>query len=515
MMIKKHPLSLSVLIVIELCLFTIPTFAQEAQPKKNIQNKSNKTDTNKTIQQKDKKDKDSDNKNAKSVLQWNDYKNALYKKLPEFKTNRIAVEKASTNVQKSKGAFDTNLYASWQTFQQKQYSAGQSFQMDYSRGHTTSAGIEQIIAPTGTRVGIGVDYTTSSITGRDSLMGRNLSIDQYQPALNVQITQPILYNAFGKLDRFTKENALTNLQIEKLRKKENDRSWEIYYHKLYYQWIYYDEVLKILKRSIENAQIQEAQSLRMVRARMADNDDFQKARGSRIVYENQYEQFRLLYEKIKSELEVVMTMNDYRPDLSILKEDSNNAFQKKYEKIKFNHTRSYQILKKNIVQIEYELKIKENAALPNFDLIAGYTRKTNSDSATVAWKNLNDTEYYAGFSVSYPLGNHSAKADIKESELTVTELRENLKSTKNDYKKQIDSLVASIESYKKQLALYQSYEKSLRSQLATEYAKYRRADLNLSYLISTKNLIAQNEIDMLSVRFSLLSVMLDYEALVD
>ncbi|HPK45343.1 MAG TPA: hypothetical protein PLV62_10220, partial [Spirochaetota bacterium] len=155
--------------------------------------------------------------NNDAILSYDDYVSIMIKQLPQIKNNIIQVKKAQVNVEKAKSVDDTTLVAQGQYTHQKQYTTGKNlFEPDYSETYYGYAGIERIIAPTGTRLSAGFEYDASSVKGSRTIPAQAMSIDEYQPSIKATITQPLLKNAFGIADRYGKNNAEYTLQIQKL-----------------------------------------------------------------------------------------------------------------------------------------------------------------------------------------------------------------------------------------------------------------------------------------------------------
>jgi len=454
-------------------------------------------------------------KTNKKILLFNEYHKLLDKKIPDIKKNLISVKKSEEALKGSKFIYDTNLNASAQYFRQKPYSLGSSFIIDHKSGFAPSVGMNQILPYLGTRLNLSFQYSLSDTIGTNSITNQSSTISQYQPSVSLSITQPLLYNAFGVLDKYTYKDAKYKLEIAKLSQKENNKAIYTYYKKLYYNWIMSAEVLDILKKALNNAKRIEAKTRRQVRVRLSDNDDLQKSVASRIQYQLQYEQNLLNYKKIKKEINLIIDTSKYAPDKKLFEKTFDKYNKEKImADVKFVQTRNSRILKKNIASIKYQSSILQNKLLPELNLIGSVTQKSNADSVSSAFSNMSDTEYYVGLSMSYALGNSKAKSDLKQADLSIQELNQTYKSTNNSFDVKLKSLVSNITSYKKQHQFYKNYIKALNSQLYTERQKYKQARLNLSYLISTQNNIAATKINILTLRLSLILASLDYNDLI-
>ncbi len=228
----------------------------------------------------------------------------------------------------------------------------------------------------------------------------------------------------------------------------------------------------------------------------------------------QLEQYKLSYLKIGKELKSVLHVN--------AKDFDSRLFEKTFKKnmssivniVPFEKTRNSAIIVRNINNLKYSKRINKNKSLPNLNIIGSIYQKSNEDGASKSLKNMNDTEYYVGFSFSYPIGNHKAKGDVRNTTLAVKELKKEYSITKNTFNVKQNSYLLAISSHKKQYKLLKQHLKSLKSQLRTERVKYKQARLNLQYILNTENNIASVEIDMLNLKNNFIQVYLDYRDLI-
>ncbi|NMB63935.1 MAG: TolC family protein, partial [Spirochaetes bacterium] len=227
-----------------------------------------------------------------TIISYEQYISVITQKLPQIKNNVLQVEKAYNQVEKAKSVDDTNLIAKGQYARQKMYTTGKSlYEPDYKQSYYGYTGIEQTLASTGTRVSLGLEYNASSITGNLTIPPQAYSVDEYRPSITATITQPLLKNAFGIIDRYVKNSAAMKLEIQKLQQLQDDQSVLNYYKKLYFNWVLYRQALDIWQESITNARSLVDSVQRKARAGLAENDDVQRAVSSLLNYEAQYKQY--------------------------------------------------------------------------------------------------------------------------------------------------------------------------------------------------------------------------------
>ncbi|MCX8124065.1 MAG: TolC family protein [Spirochaetes bacterium] len=449
------------------------------------------------------------------VISYEQFLEVITQKLPQIKINALKLNKAYNEVEKAKSVDDTNLIAKGQYARQKQYTTGKSlFEPDYKQSYYGYTGIEQTVSSTGTRLSLGLEYNASSIKGNLTIPPQAYSVDEYRPSITATITQPLLQNAFGIIDRYEKNNAAMKLEIQKLQQLEDDKSVLNYYKKIYFNWILYSQALAIMKESIANAQELVDSVQRKAKAGLAENDDVQRALSSLLSYQAQYKQYEITYKSICDELSLYFS-NTIAPDAQDLKNMFDIILSAHYDEVQFEKTRSFLIVKKNIDMMQYSIDVADNSTLPQMNLILSATRKNYNDRQREALSTLPDTDYSVGVEFSYPLGNHNAQAKLTEYELSLKELEYNLSSTRNSYYKSLRSILQQLSGYKELIVTHNKNLQALLSQRQTERKKYEQARLDLQYLINTENSIAMEKLTLLQLQVALVGYYLDYKDLTE
>ncbi|MDH7552226.1 MAG: TolC family protein [Spirochaetota bacterium] len=450
-----------------------------------------------------------------TIISYEQYISVITQKLPQIKNNVLQVEKAYNQVEKAKSVDDTNLIAKGQYARQKMYTTGKSlYEPDYKQSYYGYTGIEQTLASTGTRVSLGLEYNASSITGNLTIPPQAYSVDEYRPSITATITQPLLKNAFGIIDRYVKNSAAMKLEIQKLQQLQDDQSVLNYYKKLYFNWVLYRQALDIWQESITNARSLVDSVQRKARAGLAENDDVQRAVSSLLNYEAQYKQYEIAYKSLCDELSLYFDTS-ITPHINDMNSMFDNVVSAEYTEVPFEKTRSWLIVKKNMDVMQYTINVADNSTLPQMNLILSASRKNYSDQQREALSKLPDTDYSVGVEFSYPLGNHDADAQLKDYELSLKELEHNLLITQNSYYKSLRTIMQYLNGYKELIATHNKNLQALISQRQTERKKYEQARLDLQYLINTENSIAMEKLTLLQLKVGLLGYYIDYKDLTE
>ncbi|MEJ5362528.1 MAG: TolC family protein [Spirochaetota bacterium] len=450
-----------------------------------------------------------------NIISYEQFLLIIKEKLPEIKNNTIGVQRAYNQLEQAKSVDDTNLIAKADYSRQKMYTTGKSlYEPDYKQSYYGYTGIEQTLTSTGTRVSLGLEYNSSSIKGNLTIPPQAYSVNEYRPSITATITQPLLKNAFGIIDRYGKNSAAMKLEIQKLQQLQDDQSVLNYYKKLYFSWVLYKQALDIWQESISNARSLVDSVQRKARAGLAENDDVQRAASSLLSYEAQYKQYEITYKSICDELSLYCDKSIV-PQINDMNIMFDSIVSARFTEVPFEQTRSWLIVKKNMDVMQYTIKVADNSTLPQMNLILSASRKNYSDQHREALSKLPDTDYSVGVEFSYPLGNHDADAQLKDYELSLKELEYNLLITQNSYYKSLRAIIQSLNGYKELIATHNKNLQALISQRKTEQKKYEQARLDLQYLINTENSIAMEKLTLLQLKVGLVSYYIDYKDLTE
>ena len=184
------------------------------------------------------------------------------------------------------------------------------------------------------------------------------------------------------------------------------------------------------------------------------------------------------------------------------------------QEIPFEKTRAYAIVAKSIDSMHYTIDVANNDTLPQMDLVLSASRKNYSQNQSDALSKLPDTDYSIGLQFSYPLGNHTSQSQLQEYELSLKELEHNLNISKNDYYKNIRTILQSLKGYKDLIEINTKNLYALVSQRQTERKKYEQARLDLKYLIETENSIFSQQLKLLQLKVSFIDYFIDYNDLI-
>lgn len=481
----------------------------------------------------------------KEVISLEKYLNTINENLPQIKLTSYEVEGSKKNLAKSYSVYDVNFNGSFNGIGKKTYPDGNQTEIDYSAGFK-GEGAFNFTLPSGTRLLLGSSYSQTYTYGTTTIqdlqnargMGmtisgpiiyidpRNISEREddfvstvWEPIIKLGISQPLIYNWFGFLDRFAQKDAKNKVEIEKLKKIENDKEILNYYKKLYFLWIQWIEILKYLDKTIEADKKLEAQTLEKVNSNVAEIDELERVRYSLNKYIEQFKTIRGEYQLILNELSLFIDVEKILP--------SKNEFEDYYIKIKnsqilfvdYEMTTNSKIIEISIENLELNKKAKANHLLPQLNLNGNldikfhqYRKDPRNDSDKEVEYDISngDIDFIIGLEFKYPIGNIKARNELKEIQISLNELILQDKITKNNYSKLLKNTITNIFSFKEVIEVKIDSIKFLNKRYTVEKNKHKQARLELSTLIETENLITNEEIDLMKKRAGLILFYLDY-----
>ncbi len=440
----------------------------------------------------------------RKTISYNVYISGIEKSLPELKSNDINVLSAENKVKSAKSGGDISLKAGGNVYSNKEYSG---LDRGDVKGYEYYAGLSKTITSTGTTLSSTYNYSKNSYSNFSSIT----DYSAYEPSVSVKVSQPLLYNFLGKVDRYSENNANMQLEIAKYQLQENNKSVLNAYKKLYFQWIMCKENIKNLDEAISNSKVLMAQIKRKVDAGLADNDDYQGSVASVLSYENQRREYQTLLKNIENQIAVYININNSLPDEKEFNEYYFKAIHSRLEEKDFKSTLSAKIMDLTMKNYVYSKGVYENRLLPEFNIFAGMTKKDIAESQTYGAK---DTDYSVGFEFRYSLENNSAESSLKDIEIQIKGLEYEYDAVHKSYRKQLLGYMESSNGITEQLENMARSLKALESKLVTERKKYSQARLNLSYVINTENSITSEKNSLLALRYQLIGNYIDYMDLV-
>ena len=302
-----------------------------------------------------------------NTLTYASYMEAIRDQIPELKINAVTETNAEMNLLSAKSSGDVNLSA--------QIGAAGKYG-SLSSGTSTSTTASPTVEATGIQAGIGIGslipYTgttwsvnlthTSFMGGKLYYPGSSQAVDfnNYQPSLTIEVTQPLLRNFFGTLDKYPIKDAEYALAIAKLQRKLDDASVIVSYQKLYYQWIMYEKLLAYYRNMYITAKRFENQMRNRYNNGLIDNDDYQNARTQTMMYSDYYAQNQVYLETLLTTISFFMPVTNIKPDHTTWDAYLELGNGMEMEAVPFADSVNGQIAYQSKIRAEYTLEAMKN-----------------------------------------------------------------------------------------------------------------------------------------------------------
>jgi len=438
-------------------------------------------------------------KNNRSIT-YADYMKAVTETLPDLTRNRLQVQRAENSLDGAYSAGDVRVTAegSWSnsdSYSSQYTGSGAEDVTEYS----LSAGIAKKFTSTGTTLEAGI--------GHDTIRADSYGT-RYYPSIYLKFSQSILKNSFGLIDRYAVNDAAMKLEIEKIKQAESDKTTLNYYSKLYFTWIENSGRLELLRDSISYAEIIESDTEKKYKAGLAGIDDLYNARAVVNQYRINYQKLLSTKESIEAEIRIIIG-DGFVPVRSDFDAMYDEARESAYGSVPFSRTQGaevYRLTKNNLV---YTLDVGRNRLLPELDIVGQYTRKSQDDEFS-GFTALDESDYYIGFSASYPLFNTEAESSLKGAEIAIEEINAEYKISENAYNGSLEKLVIEKDGLKRMIELSESRIKLLDARYNTVYKKYRQGNMSLQQVIDALQDITNEKTVLFQYKSSLIQGYLDY-----
>ena len=427
----------------------------------------------------------------------------IKQQLPEIKKNRLQVEKAKNTLYGAGSAEDIYLSGEAGYAKNDILSQGKSTE---TKNYSSKIGLTKKIAETGTSISTGAAYNRTEYESSGSAA-------YHSPSLYVKFNQSLLKNAFGTVDRYVVKNAKMQYEIEKLREVESNKTDINYYKKLYFSWIEYREELKMINSSINTSKKLAENIKNRFKSGMVNSADLYSSAAVVLKYQIAYEELQTEMNAMESELNIFFKdlKNENRvPDDSEFSSFYTSSLASQYPVIAFEKTSNAEIYRLTKDNLKYAADVSENKLLPQLDLVAEYTRKSEDDTFLKSAGSMNSSDYYLGFSFSYPLQNTENLSKVEESKIAIDEINSEYSISQNSYRKSLEAIVSRYRDSERLISLHEKRIETLEEKYKFEIQKYQQSQLDLEIVINTSIEITSEKISLIQLKKQMIENYIDY-----
>ncbi len=405
------------------------------------------------------------------------------------KQAQMTREAASESIPEAKGVFDTILSGatSYQLDERKQPNPIFGTRTDLI---TWGLGLSKELSPTGTTLGLSLDNEWTKTTG--SLQINNQPIippyGRYEPILGFSLSQPLMKNAFGMLDRgavkeakhyYSSADNTIRREIDKLIRDALADYWVLFFTR---------RQLKSIERYIAFAQNFLNTTLEERTLGISEDTDVLAARANLLSRKNEYAAYKELerdaQEKLRQALELEpyeeLVLSDRLPPKIRIKNGIEDMIAQAFEK-----RGDYLAAVEEVGRQRVRLKMAKNRRWPQLDLVSTLELNEIDRSYANALGDMDSPNFTVGLNLQIPLENRAARADARRKEAERARAVFALKDLENRISNEITLLAQTVG---KRLDIVESTQRTLDLHVEKqklEMGKYRQgrssSDLVIRY----------------------------------
>lgn len=456
-----------------------------------------------------------------NTLTYAAYMETIRDQIPELKINAVTETNAEMNLLSAKSSGDVNLSA--QLGAVGKYGSLSSSSTTTTTSPTVEAagiqagiGVGSLIPYSGTKWSVNLTHT-SFLGGTlypDGVHG--VDFNNYQPSLTIEVTQPLLRNFFGTLDRYPIKDAEYALAIAKLQRKLDDASVIVSYQKIYYQWIMYEKLLAYYRNMYITARRFENQMRDRYNNGLIDNDSYQNARTQTMVYSDYYAQNQVYLDSLLTTVSFFMPVTNLKPDHTTWDAYLDLGSNMQMESVPFADSVNGQIAYQSKIRAEYTLDAMKNGTLPNLDLVGSVSLNglsPNSDGYFQSFGSMTNVEFFAGVQFSYPIGNRANKAQYQMAENSLYGIIAQYDQLEKDFNTQLQTYISRFNAYKNLIASKQMQIRAINSRIATQLQKLDQGRLEVDDLLTSRLELTATQTELLNLQYEFITTIFDYRAL--
>lgn len=338
----------------------------------------------------------------------------------------------------------------------------------------------------------------------------------HENGISLSYSQPLLRNAGGVLDRLDYTVQGYTVKIDSLVSQENQEAFLKSVAQRYLDWVLLAEQRRISKQRLWLANKELRQVQQKFKVGLVDRVDVYRARDSVLSTHAVLSRIQAALSAIRNELATVATDPDLprkQPDFNPYKIFNLPPEAEIIDRLK-TQTRALHALRLQMDQQRVLLNGLQNEASPQLDLSLAVGIKSGDESFGDA-SSFDKTDSRIALGFSYPLGNRTAKAQIRRTRLqrqqTLEDLRNetvHLKATMRNVLEQIRGLAATLDLNKRRI-------KTAKTKSQEEEKRYERGKTELTFVIQSRDSEALAQLAYAENAVDYQKQLLEYKELTD
>ena len=403
---------------------------------------------------------------------------------PLFTKERLTSEIFRTRQQSLAGAQDWNLVSSVGYFSEEPVISFAS--PSKTSGGSFSGGLEKTFWGTGGR--LSTTITTTSLKFALPMGFDAIPSDNYQSEVALTYIHPLMKNRKGFLDRLQYNLMQFDIDVSEINALENEENFLTESASKFLTWLFLVEQRNIIEERLNLSRTELERTERKRKANLVEKVDLIRAGDAvRIAEQNLFlSESRL--KGLVAELAVLTQQDDYdsrTPQYELYKTESLPPLEEVRANIE-SDSRIIKILNIRIGQLNLARRGFRESAKPNLALVAQLNKKELNEGLGGSF-GLEKTDAFVTLQFSIPLGNTTARSNISQTDVQISQLQSQLKEVVIGLTSLITNLHTQMTEMEKVLRLNVEQINSSREKTEEELKLYNQGRGDLTFVIQSRD----------------------------
>ncbi len=457
------------------------------------------------------------------------------KNSPEIMSELIKLKGAESLEIQSHAIYNAYLNAAYHFAYQNPQSASQSnagIVEQWSDDFNLS--LSKVIPQLGTKMKAGIsyqqtkassmipDYTSLQIVGGTNISTNNLKymmIDNsaFNPEFYFQLSQPLLRNWFGILDRFPIKQAEFNRMITEETINESIENIIMNLYLIYFEWYSVYHQYQIFVENVKNSDKMLKQLKEKQKYGLVEQTDIDQALMVNIEFKKTRDILEVNIKRLTKKILYWMYGSIVIPWDAVFIPES-ELFLPPIPAGNFpsSMSRQMRILEMAKGLLEFQLKKEKNEYLPDLNLVFQYSfANTSADPNNVFVLSNFTHNFYVGVEFSMPIGEDLSKGKVKETKAKLQKWVKDVENFERNYNQAMVDLNDMMSVYQKALEYDDLLIKTAISRINGEKKKYEQGRSDLYFVIQTEITLVNYKLTKLKDYVELNKLRLQFLGLID
>lgn len=463
--------------------------------------------------------------NMSSSIEYEVFIQNVENGVEEIKLNHLKAQKAENSINNASSVYAPLFYSTAQGYGMKNFD-------DFSNNDFYTLGIKEIVGiekklKTGTQ--IATEVSLDFYQNRGDIESWQMNEETYElikqkqmfhnniisPEIKLRVTQPLLMNRGGVVEKFILKSAVYQSDVAKLATQLENSSIIADYRKTYVKWLQLSSDTVLMNQIYVVVQKQEKRAQRMFREGLFEEDEYAQFTLFTLQLEENIDQYSV---KIKSKIEKLTPFLPKEVEVDNELENLYSFYSKKsLDKISFDSTREGEMFRILEEEAKEYVELRRNLKVPEFNIfgesrVKQYLNKCNKPTK-LKRKDLG-VNFAVGAQFTMNIGNKKARYELKEAELSQMMVIKERNIAKRNYSENYELFLKYFNLYQNLIEKKNKIIATLQQKAKVEHKKFSQARIDLSDLLETQTSIIEENIALNSYKSNVVNIVLGYLSLI-